>query len=428
MILSANPGCTLRARLVRSSVAMGSVAAAIAWLVLRAAPPPVGRALFGLWRVPDVALAAALLIVAALASCRSRRAKLRLATAAASATLVWFAVELVFLTCVGVAAPKILGKDRLPSCDLKGETVPDVAARFGLPCRSIPFHYTTNALGYRNLPDRDVGAVYCVGDSCLVSAPLAWPETPVQQLEELSGRRCVSVALIGLSPQEAQAEFAHAAAGLDLHGCVVLQFLCEDNDLVDSARLTAVPCHSLYERSLLCRLVNGLQRWTQAVVAEAGRRTALFGDTPVMFLWLHRQGDPCEQQWPNIERSLDEFRAAVEARGGSFGVVLIPQKLRVLGPFCGFPPDSDLLPIVAHLTPMPQRLAEWSRRTGGEVLDLTDALQAAARAGHLVWFADDTHWNAAGAATAAAAVASWPWFCSMLRDQDEAQGRSVDGR
>jgi len=411
-------------------VPMAAVAAAIAWLVLRAAPPPVGRALFGLWRVPDVALAAALLIVAALASCRSRRAKLRLATAAASATLVWFTVEVVFVTCVGVAAPKILGKDRLPSCDLKGETVPDVAARFGLPCRSIPFHYTTNARGYRNLPEREAADVYCVGDSYLVSALLAWPETPVQQLEHLSRRRCVSAALIGLSPQEAQAEFAHAAAGLDLHGCVVLQFLCEDNDLIDSARFTAAaaaPRRSLYERSLLCRLVNALQQLTQPVVAEAGRRTAFFDDTPVLFLWHHQQGDPCEQQWPNIERSLDEFRAAVEARGGSFGVVLIPQKLRVLGPFCTYPQGNDLLPLAAHLTPMPERLAEWSRRTGGEVLDLTDALQAAARAGHLVWLADDTHWNAAGAATAAAAVASWPWFCSMLRDQDEAQRRSVDG-
>jgi len=399
---------------------MGAVAAAIAWLVLRAAPPPVGRAVFGLWRVPEIALAAALLVAAALAACRSRRAALRLLTAAASAALVWLAVEVVFLTCVGVAAPKILGMERLPSRVLQGETVPDTAALFGLPCRSIPFHYATNTRGYRNQPDRDAGAVYCVGDSCLVAPALAWPETPVQQLEQLSGRPCVNVALIGLSPQEAQAEFAHAVAGLDLRGCVVLQFLCEDNDLVDSARFTgavAGPRRSLYERSLLNRLVIAVQRLTQPVVAEAGRRTALFGDTPVLFLWRHRQGDPCEQQWPNIERSLDVFRATVEARGGELGVVLIPQKLRVLGPFCRFPLDSDLLPLASHLTQMPQQLAEWSRRTGAAVLDLTDALQAAARAGQLVWLPDDTHWSAAGAATAAAAVASWRWFCSSPRSQ-----------
>ena len=411
---------------------MGSVAAAIAWLVLRAAPPPVGRALFGLWRVSDVALAAALFVVALLACCGSRRATLRLATAAASATLVWLALEAVCLTCVGDAVPKILGKERLPSCDLQGETVPDTASRFGLPCRSIRFHYTTNARGYRNVPDREAADVYCVGDSFLVSALLAWPETPVQQLEHLCGRRCVGVALIGLSPQEEQAEFAHAAAGLDLHGCVVLQFLCEDNDLVDSARFTAAaatPVRSLYERSLLCRLVNALQRLTQPVVAEASRRTAFFGDTPVLFLWQHQHGDPCEQQWPNIERSLDVFRASVEARGGAFGVVLIPQKLRVMGPYCTFPRDSDLLPLEEHLTPMPERLAEWSRRTGAAVLDLTAALQAAARVGQLVWLPDDTHWSAVGAATAAAAVASWRWFCSTPRgQQDEAQRGSADGR
>jgi hypothetical protein len=419
MIRSANPGPKLRPWRVRGLAAMASVAAAIAWLALRAAPPPVGRALFGLWRTPDVALAAALLVVAVLALYRSRRALLRLVTAAASAALVWLAAEAVFFCCVGVDAPKVLGMERLPSCDLQGETVPDTAALFGLPCRSIPFHYTTNARGYRNQPHREAGAVYCVGDSCLVAAALDWPETPVEQLEQLSGRRCVNVALIGLSPQQAQAEFAHATAGLDLTGCVVLQFLCEDNDLVDSARATAVATSSLYERSLLRRLLTSLQRLTQPVVAEAGRRTAFFGETPVLFLWLHRQGDPCEQEWPNIERSLDRFRAAVEARGGELGVVLIPQKVRVLGPFCRFPPDSDLLPLAERLTPMPQRLAEWSRRTGTAVLDLTDALQAAARDGQLVWLPDDTHWSAAGAATAAAAVTSWRWFGSLARGEQK---------
>ena len=171
---------------------------------------------------------------------------------------------------------------------------------------------------------------------------------------------------------------------------------------------------SLWERSLLHRLVEVLQRRTQPVVAESGRRTAFFGDTPVRFFWLHHRGADCEQQWANIERSLDQFRAAVAAAGGAFGVVLIPQKLRVLGPYCRFPPGSDLLPLADRLTPMPGQLAEWSRHAGVAVLDLTGALQAAAANGTLVWLADDTHWNAAGAATAAGAVAAWPWLRHQL--------------
>src|SRR5262249_25310488 len=271
-------------------------------------------------------------------------------------------------------------------------------------CRPIRFHYTTNVSGYRNPADRDEGAVYCVGDSCLVAAAIEWPQTIVHRLEQAIGRPCVNVALIGLAPQEAQAEVAHATAGGDLHGRVVLQFLCEDNDLLDSVRFTqaagAARRSSLWQRSLLHRLVTSLQRLTQPLAAETARRTAFFGDTPVRFLWLHQRGDPCEQQWPDIERSLDAFGASIAARGGAFGVVLIPQKLRVLGPFCRFPPGSDLLPLTAHLTPMPERLVDWSRRSGVAVLDLTDALQAAARAGTLVWLADDTHWNAAGAEAA----------------------------
>jgi hypothetical protein len=296
--------------------------------------------------------------------------------------------------------------------------VPDTALAFGLPCAPVHFRYTTNSSGYRNPPDHDTGAVYCVGDSCQVGVLLEWRDTIVHQLETRVQRTCVNVALVGLAPQEAQAEFEHATAGQDLHGCVVLQFLCEDNDLLDSARVTrptgTATGPSLWERSLLHRAVISLQRLTQPVVAESARRTGLFGDTPVRFLWHHDRGDVCEQQWPAIERSLDAFRSAIEARGGRFGVVQIPQKLRVLGPFCRFMPGSDLLPLADHLTPMPERLREWSQRSGSAVLDLTEALQCEARARRLVWFADDTHWSAAGAEAAAAALAAWPWLRQQL--------------
>jgi len=397
--------------------AIGAVAVAAGWLSLRAAPPLTGRAMFGLWRLPDFAVACVALSVVPFALCRSRRAVLRLALACGAGTFAWLGLEAVFLTLTGAGAAKPIGEVPVPHCDIEGLTAPDIAVAFGLPCQPIRFHYTTNAHGHRNPPDRDDGTVYCVGDSCLVGAVLDWTDTIVHRLECLVGQRCVNVALIGLAPQEAEAEFAHAFAGQDLHGRVVLQFLCEDNDLLDSARVTrpeAAPPPSLWERSLLHRLAVVLQRLTQPVVAESGRRTAVFGDTPVRFLWLHHRGDECEQQWANIERSLDRFRAAVAAAGGAFGVVLIPQKLRVLGPYCRFPPGSDLLPLADRLTPMPGQLAEWSRRAGVAILDLTGALQSAAANGRLVWLADDTHWNAAGAETAASAVAAWPWLRQQL--------------
>jgi len=401
-------------RLTRCLWIAGALAGCAVWLWHRAEPPVYGRALFGRWRVPDIAVAGVLAYAALLAN-MSRRARLHLLVATGSCALTWLVLEAAVLTLGGAARATILGEAPLPNADIVGETTPDTARFFGLPCAPIPFHYVTNVHGYRNPRGRDTGTLWCVGDSCLVAAMLDWSDTPVCRLEQLVGRPCVNVALIAKSPQEIQTEFQRAAAGEELHGRVILQFLCEDNDLLDSARLAQPPpAPSLWQRCLLNKAVNLLFTLTQRVAVESDRRSGMFGDTPVRFLWQHERGSACEQQWPAIERSLDAFRASIEARGGAVGFVLIPQKLRVLGPFCRFPRNSDLWPIAEHLTPVPQQLAAWSRRSGAAVLDLTNALQARAAAGTLVWFADDSHWNAAGAATAAAAVAAWPWLRRQL--------------
>src|SRR5262245_57365314 len=80
-----DPGLQARYRL-RLLLAMGAVALAAGWLSLRAAPPLTGRAMFGLWRLPDLALAALVLAAMPLALCTSLRAVLRLALAAGAGT------------------------------------------------------------------------------------------------------------------------------------------------------------------------------------------------------------------------------------------------------------------------------------------------------------------------------------------------------
>lgn len=408
----------MMARHSRLVTAAGVVVGAGIWLWLRAAPPRQSRAVFGLWKARDVGVALALLYVALVALCSSRRAYLRLVAISLSCVFSWGLLEVAYATMGHGAMPSVLGSERLPHADIRGETPPDTAAAFGLPFTARSFHYTTNVHGHRNPPDRDFGDVYCVGDSCLVAAMLDWPDTLVSQLERRLSRPCVNVALIGLAPQEAQREFEHAASGHDLEGRVVLQFLCEDNDLLDSRRVTQMASapkpDSLWDRSLLRRGFDAFQRLTQPVVAEASRRTGQFGDTTVRFLWVHRRGDACEQQWPQIEQALNAFRASIEARHGRLGVILIPQKLRVLGPFSRFPAGSDLMPLADHLTPMPERLADWSVRSGCAVLDLTASLKVAAASGRLVWLADDTHWSADGASVAADAVSAWPWLQAQL--------------
>jgi hypothetical protein len=56
-------------------------------------------------------------------------------------------------------------------------------------------------------------------------------------------------------------------------------------------------------------------------------------------------------------------------------------------------------------------MREFCAEEGITFLDLTAALQSTLTAGHNVYFPDDSHWNAVGHETAAAALAR------LLRDE-----------
>lgn len=397
---------------------------AVVLLVLRYEPPQFGRRLFGGLRAGDVVLALALAGLSGLLLlwCASRVAAQRVALAMLATGVAWLGAEVVHIGLYDpVSAKDTLGRHRMPHADVHGHTPPDIAWAWGLPCEQIPFHFTTNAAGHRNPPDRDRGDVYCLGDSCLVGALLPWPATVTARLEQAIGRSCVNVALIGLAPQEAQAEFLALEPVPDLQGRLVLQFLCEDNDLLDSRALrqpAAAPAQtSLWSRTLIERTILALQAWTQPEVAEARRRTGRFGDQDVRFLWRHEPDSVLEQEVAVILSALESFARQVTDRGGAYGVVLIPTKLRALGPHCSFPPDTDLAPAERACSPLAAPLAAWSHRTGIAVLDLQDDLSAAAAAGRLTWFSDDTHWNATGAEVAAHAVAAWGFVREHLQAQ-----------
>src|SRR5215470_3477861 len=121
-----DPGLRARYRR-RLLLAMTAVAVAAGWLALRVARPLTGRAMFGVWRLPDLAVAGVVLAVVPLALCTSRRAVLRLALAAGAGAFAWLCLETTFLTFTGAVAAKALGEQRLPHCDLVGETAPDIA-------------------------------------------------------------------------------------------------------------------------------------------------------------------------------------------------------------------------------------------------------------------------------------------------------------
>ena len=80
-------------------------------------------------------------------------------------------------------------------------------------------------------------------------------------------------------------------------------------------------------------------------------------------------------------------------------------KFRVYQKYCSFPPDNPCARWV--LDDLPERLQARVAAISPEIgfLNLTPALATKAAQGRLLYFADDTHWSAAGHQAAGRAIA-----------------------
>ena len=407
----------VRRRRVLLACCFALAALALASLVASAdSRPSDQRLLFGLWRGRDLVLAASLLIGAGavLAAAVSRSALLGfLATGISTAAMYALleaagAIGLVSWPAVfGLRAPA-LGTKPVPHLDIAGTTFQDTASRWGLPSEPIVFRYRTDRHGFRNDTDRAEADIYLLGDSVLVAALLPFADTVAARLEQTTRRSVKQIALIGTGPQEQHRLFRDAR--LDVSGRRVIQFVFEDNDLRDSRRfrrgsLGASP--SWTEDTLAHQVVLVLQRFTQPVAGAAALRSCKIGEQTYTFLWGRHSFAGIEEEAGAISDHLLRFAAEVRARGGEFAVVFVPSKLRVLGPLCSFPASSALRDYASHFGPLREHLRKWSAANGIALLDLTEPLLEAARAGRIPWFWGDTHWNAEGHAVAARALSAW---------------------
>jgi hypothetical protein len=305
-----------------------------------------------------------------------------------------------------------LGKRPVPNLDVRGVTYQDTAVSWGLPAPvPIPFHYRTDRHGMRNQPDRASADVYLLGDSMLVAALVPHEATVSAQLEQRLQRPVMQVALIGYSPQREHALFRQLA--LDVRGRRVAQFIFEGNDLKDSRRerLGSATAGGADEDTSLSRLVWWqLMRLSEPTVGIAALNSCAIGGRGYTFYWTRDAFEGLDDEIPVVTGALERFAAEIRAQGGEYAVVFVPKKLRVLGELCRFREDSPLRDVRAHLGPLRDRLHAWSATSGIPLLDLTEPLQAAARAGRVPWFESDTHWNEVGQRIAADALARWPFL------------------
>jgi hypothetical protein len=136
-------------------------------------------------------------------------------------------------------------------------------------------------------------------------------------------------------------------------------------------------------------------------------RSGYIGGERYTFFWTAASFRDLDEEIQHILASLGATRRSVEEQGGTYGVVLIPEKIRVLGPLCQWPDGSELADYRQHTGPLLGQVVQWAAREGVQVLDLTPALERSAQSGRIPWFATDTHWNALGNAVAAEEVARW---------------------
>lgn len=249
--------------------------------------------------------------------------------------------------------------------------------------------------------------MFFLGDSILVSILLPFEETVTGQVDEALDEAVANLALIGIGPQR-QLEVLKESLRKPV-GKRVVQFVFEGNDLLDSRayRQRGNTVSDLWLRSFLFQLMLGIQRWSDPIDPVAHKQMGSINGNEYAFGWDRRSFDGLEDEIQNLQRTLEETRRFVEQGGGTYAVVFIPGKIRVIGHLCDFPKTSNLLPVEAQLNPLRGALNDWADRQKAPLLDLTDLLTQSAEDGDIPFFPGDTHLNSTGHVVMSKSLLAW---------------------
>ncbi len=392
--------------------------AAALWLFVTADSLSESMRLFGRWRVRDFlfAIVAGWFGLAFFLGANSRRTLLKLILSTIGLSIAWMLLETAALLGLVDAhaafrpKPSGLGARAIPNLDQRGVTQEDLAMRYGFPGREVEFHFKTDRYGFRNHLDRESASLYLLGDSILVAGLLPHEDLIATKLEATLDEPVMNLALTASAPHR-QRDYLKEM-GPDLRNRMLLQFVFEGNDLIDKEIPREEVRLDWRERSVLQNLITWIQRKTDQDV-PFGK----IGEEDFLFYWLRNSFAGSEDRFERVMSACSEIREYVEERGGRYGIVLVPAKIRVLGPLCEWPEDSSLDGYEDELNPMLGWVRDWCEKQDVPLIDVTATLAAQASEGNFPWFAADTHPNAVGHAAMAAAILEWDFVKTWQADR-----------
>jgi hypothetical protein len=263
--------------------------------------------------------------------------------------------------------------------------------------------------------------VVALGDS-MVEGPLVSASDLLTT--RLSRLLQMEVANLGQSNYGPQQELAVLRRyGLHLHPKIVLWFFYEGNDLEDVDRYERFQTswdESLQEgrrfidRSFTANALIKLRQLTAPPlgVEDAARRwgcrikSKSDSDDNVLYMYYNQSHTLSEQQIKSLEiskRYIQDAQKLTEDAGAKFLLIYVPMKFRVYNELCKF--DNDDSGRQWQLNDLRERVMSWCVDHQIPMLDLTTSLKELAEDNGLVYFSDDSHWNARGQEVAAEHVA-----------------------
>ena len=329
----------------------------------------------------------------------------------------------------------------------RGDLMRDVA---GDDPYALHVVFQTDSHGYRNSREIETADIVFIGDSFTEAGNVPEERTFVHLVDHALGRPAVNLGCTGYGGAEELIVLRRH--GLPKQPKIVVWQICEWNDLFDEWQFSRWREKSAAERRQKARgsaFKRVAGRWKRtSLLYRLYRRHAprplptisgIFTDRhgrrhEVLFRhWLDRfcipDGHP---GLPLMEQSIGDGIALCREHGIHLIVMVVPMKMRAMGPSIRFDRDD----VVEPLWRMPEgrdlasRLRPLCEGEGVTFIDLLPLLRERASCGELVYFPYDTHLAPAGHKVVADAVAAAIRQAGAFRrgethpDRDDAAGNA----